>query len=63
MRRRLIERRSRPQEAPGEALVEAARERLVEAALSLRPGQRRSLARVRFKVRCAELLLRLAQTA
>lgn len=51
------------QEAAGDALVEAARERLVAAALALRPGERRSLGLVRFKVKTAELLLRLAEGA
>jgi hypothetical protein len=43
-----------------QALVDAARERLVTAALELRPGRERSLRLVTFKVRCAELLLRMA---
>jgi hypothetical protein len=46
-----------------QALVDAARERLVTAALELRPGRERSLRLVTFKVRCAELLLRMAAGA
>ena len=42
-------------------MVEAARQRLVDAALALRPVQRRSLAPIGFKVKTAKLLLRLAE--
>ena len=46
-----------------ERLVAAARERLVVSALELRPGGRFTGRMVRFRLRCAELLLRLAEGA
>lgn len=49
--------------AARELLVAAARGRLVIAALELQPGHERSLRLARFRVRCAELLLRLAERA
>jgi hypothetical protein len=46
-----------------EAIIDAARKRLVAAARELRPGRERSLRLIQFKVRCAQLLLRLAEGA
>ena len=46
-----------------ERLIQAARGRLVVAALELAPGGERSLRLVAFKVRTAALLLKLAEGA
>lgn len=59
---RAVGRRSVPLELrqPADEMIEAARERLVAAALELRPGRRPYLRLVAFRVKAAALLLQLA---